>query len=135
MEIETSKFREYWIIDLQWIQNTSRRLIFIDKIMNDGLIKRAIHIQYTCLQCNVYNSGICHTCGTCLCTQRLRMNLNKESLPRSKTTTAWKLIPHWPKISKNWNSTHLDPLHRFFKNCFLLIQKQLYNEYISTQFT
>ena len=35
--------------------------------------------------------------------QRPRTDLNKRSLPRPKTTTAWKLIPHRPNISKNWN--------------------------------
>ena len=34
-------------------------------------------------------------------------DLNKRSLPRPKTITAWKLIPHRSKISKNWNP----PLH------------------------
>ena len=55
-----------------------------------------------------------------------RTNLNKRFLPRPKITTAWNLIPHRSKISKNWNPPHWIPLHRFFKNWFLLIQKQLY---------
>ena len=33
--------------------------------------------------------------------QRPRMDLNKKSLPRPKTTTAWKPIPHRSNISKN----------------------------------
>ena len=32
-----------------------------------------------------------------------RTDLNKRFLPRPKTTTALKLIPHRSKISKNWN--------------------------------
>ena len=64
-----------------------------------------------------------------------RTDLNKKSLPRPKTTTEWKLIPHRSKISKNWNPPHLGPLHRFFNNSFLLIQKHLYNNYIQAQFT
>ena len=62
-------------------------------------------------------------------------DLNKRFLPRAKTTTAWKLIPHRSKISKNWNPPHWVPLHRFFKNWFLLIQKQLYNNNIQAHFT
>ena len=64
-----------------------------------------------------------------------RTDLDKRSLPRPKTTTAWKLTPHSSKISKNWNPPHWDPHrlhHRFFKNWFLLIQKQLCN--IQTHF-
>ena len=34
-------------------------------------------------------------------TQRPRMDLNKKSLPRPKTTTAWKLILHRSNISKS----------------------------------
>ena len=68
-------------------------------------------------------------------TQCPRTKINKRFLPRAKTTTAWKLIPHRSKISKNWNPPHWDPLHRFFKNWFLLVQKQLYNNYIQTHFT
>ena len=64
-----------------------------------------------------------------------RADLNNMFLPRPKTTTAWKLIPHRSKISKNWNPPHWDPLHRFFKNCFLLLQKQLCSNYIQTYFT
>ena len=56
-----------------------------------------------------------------------RTDLNIRNLPRPKTTTAWKLIPHRSKISKNWNPPHWVPLHRFFKNWFLLMQKQLYS--------
>ena len=40
-----------------------------------------------------------------------RTDLNKRFLPRPKTNTAWKLIPHRSKISKNWNP----PLYRFYK--------------------
>ena len=64
-----------------------------------------------------------------------RTDLNKRFLPTPKTTTAWKLIPHRSKFSKNWNLPRWVPLHRFFKNRFLLIQKQLYNNYIQTHFT
>ena len=32
-----------------------------------------------------------------------RIDLNKRFLTRLNTTTAWKLIPHRSKISKNWN--------------------------------
>ena len=64
-----------------------------------------------------------------------RKDLNKRFLPRPKTITAWKLIPHRSKISKNWNPPHWVPLHRFFKNRFSLMQKQLYIEYIQTHFT
>ena len=35
--------------------------------------------------------------------QRPRIDLNKKFLPRPNTFTAWKLIPIWSKISKNWN--------------------------------
>ena len=35
--------------------------------------------------------------------QRSRTDLNKRFLPRPNTITAWKLIPHRSKISKNWN--------------------------------
>ena len=56
-----------------------------------------------------------------------RTNLNKRSLTRPKTTTAWKLIPHRSKISKNRNPPRWFPLHRFFKYWFLLMRKQLYN--------
>ena len=56
-----------------------------------------------------------------------RVDLNIKSLPGPKTTTAWKLTPYRSKISKNWNPPHWVPLHRFFKNWFLLIQKQLYS--------
>ena len=68
-------------------------------------------------------------------TQCPRTDLNKRFLPRPKTTTAWKLTPHRSKISKNWNPHWWVPLHRFFKNWFLLIQKQLYSNYIQTHFT
>ena len=51
------------------------------------------------------------------------------------TITAWKLIPHRSKNSKNWNPPRWVPLHRFLKNWFLLIQKQLYSNYIQTNFT
>ena len=64
-----------------------------------------------------------------------RTDLNKRSFPRPKTTTAWKLIPHTSKISKNWNPPWCVTLHRFFKNWFLLMQKQLYNNRIQTHFT
>ena len=40
-----------------------------------------------------------------------RTNLNKRFLPRPKTITAWKLIPHRSKISKNWNPPHWVPPH------------------------
>ena len=40
-------------------------------------------------------------CISCLVTQCPRVDLNKKSLPRPKTTTACKLIPHRSKISKN----------------------------------
>ena len=33
-----------------------------------------------------------------------RTDLKKRFLPRPKTITAWKLIPHRSKISKNWNT-------------------------------
>ena len=33
-----------------------------------------------------------------------RTDINKRSLPRPTTTTAWKLIPHRSSISKNWNT-------------------------------
>ena len=62
-----------------------------------------------------------------------RANLNKSVWLVINTTTAWKLIPHRYKISKNWNPPHW--VHRFFKNWFLLIQKQLYSNYIQTHFT
>ena len=61
-----------------------------------------------------------------------RTDLNKRLLPRPKTTTAWKLIPHRSKISKNWNPPRV---HRFLKNWFLIIQKQLYSNYVQTHFT
>ena len=64
-----------------------------------------------------------------------RTDLNKRFLPRPKTITAWKLPLYRSKISKNWNPPRWVPLHRFFKNWFLLIQKQLYNNYIQTHFT
>ena len=67
--------------------------------------------------------------------QRPRTDLNKRSLPRPKTTTAWKLTPHRSKISKNWNPPHWVHLHKLFKNWFLLIWKQLYSNYIQTHFT
>ena len=70
-----------------------------------------------------------------LVTQCPRTGLNKRFLPKPKTTIAWKLIPHRSKISNNWNPPHWVPLHRFFKNWFLLIQKQLYSNYIQTHFT
>ena len=57
-----------------------------------------------------------------LLSQCLRTDLNKSFLPRSKTITAWKLIPHRSKISKNWNPPWWVPLHRFFKNWFSLIK-------------
>ena len=59
-------------------------------------------------------------------TQCPRTDLNKRFLPRPKTTTTWKLIPHRPKFSKNWNPPRWVPLHTFFKNWYLLIQKQLH---------
>ena len=65
----------------------------------------------------------------CHLTQCPRTDLNKISLPRTKTATIWKLIPHWSKISKNWNPPKWVPLNRFFKNWFLLM---LYNNYIQT---
>ena len=68
-------------------------------------------------------------------TQCPRTDLNKRFLPRPKTTTAWNIILHRSKISKDWNPPHWVPLHRFFKNWFLLIQKQLYSNYIQTHFT
>ena len=39
-------------------------------------------------------------------TQCPRTDLNKRFLPRPKTNTAWKLIPHRSKISKNWIAPH-----------------------------
>ena len=68
-------------------------------------------------------------------TQCPRTDLNERFLSRPKTTTAWKLTPHRSKISKNWNPHWWVPLHRFFKNWFLLIQKQLHSNYIQTHFT
>ena len=53
-------------------------------------------------------------------TQCPRTDLNKRFLPRPKTITAWKLIPHRPKISKNWNPPQMVPLHKFFKKRFYL---------------
>ena len=44
------------------------------------------------------------------CHQCPRADLNKKSLPRPKTTAAWKLTPHRSKISKNWNPPHWVPL-------------------------
>ena len=35
------------------------------------------------------------------CSQRPRMDLNKKSLPRPKTTTAQKPIPNMSNINKN----------------------------------
>ena len=64
-----------------------------------------------------------------------RPDLDKRFLPRPKTITAWKLIPHRYKISKNWNPPRWVPLNRFFKNWLLLIQKQLDSNYIYTRFT
>ena len=64
-----------------------------------------------------------------------RTDLNKRFLPRPKTISAWKLKPYRSKISKNWNPPWWVPLHRFFKNWFLLIQNQLYSNYIQTHFT
>ena len=66
---------------------------------------------------------------------REQIDLNKRSLPRPKTTTAWKIIPHRSKIGKNWNNSQWVPLHWFFKNWFLLMWKQLYNNYIQTHLT
>ena len=63
-----------------------------------------------------------------------RTDLNKRFLPRPKTITAWKHIPHRSRMNENWNPPHWVPLHRFFKNWFLLIQKQLYSNYIQTHF-
>ena len=51
-------------------------------------------------------------------TQCSRTDLNKTSLPRPKTTTAWKLIPHRSNIYKNWNPQHWVPLHSFQKSSF-----------------
>ena len=48
--------------------------------------------------------------------QRPRTDLNERSLPRPKTTAAWKLMPHRSKISKNWNPPQWVPIYRFFKN-------------------
>ena len=45
-----------------------------------------------------------------------RTDLIKRSLPRPKTTTAWKSIPHRAKVSKNWTTPQWVPLHKFFKN-------------------
>ena len=64
-----------------------------------------------------------------------RSDLNKRFLPRAKTTTAWKLIAHRSKISQNWIPPHWVLRFGFFKNWFLPIQKQLYNNYIQTHFT
>ena len=64
-----------------------------------------------------------------------RTDLNKRFLPRPKTITAWKLITHRSKISKNWNPPWRVPIHRFFKNWFLLIHKQLYSKYIQAHLT
>ena len=44
-----------------------------------------------------------------------RADLNKKLLPRPKTTTAKKLIPHRSKIGKNQNPPWWVPLNRFFK--------------------
>ena len=59
-----------------------------------------------------------------------RTDFNKRFLPRTKTIIAWKLIPHRSKSSKNWNPLWWVPLYRTCKNWFLLIQKQLYSNYI-----
>ena len=68
-------------------------------------------------------------------TQCPSIDLIKRFLPRPKSIAAWKLITNRSKISKNWNPPNWVPLHRFFKNWFLLIQKQLYSNYIPTHFT
>ena len=81
-----------------------------------------------------YESHFPH-CAIGAKTQCPRTKINKRFLLRAKTTTAWKLIPHRSKISKNWNPPHWDPLHRFFKNWFSLIQKLLYSNYVQTHFT
>ena len=57
--------------------------------------------------------------------QRPKIDLNKRFLPGPNTTTAWKLIPHRSKNSKNWNSPWWDPLHRFFENSFTIITFKL----------
>ena len=62
------------------------------------------------------------------CPQCPRTDWKKTFLSSTKTITAWKLIPHRSKISENWNPPHCVPLHRFYKNWFLLIQKQLYSK-------
>ena len=64
-----------------------------------------------------------------------RRGLSKRFLPRAKITTVWKPIPHRSKISKNWNPPDWVSHYRFFKNWFLLIQKQLYSNYIQNHFT
>ena len=51
-----------------------------------------------------------------------RTDLIKRSLPTPKTTTAWKSIPNRSKICMNQNPLHWVPIHRFFKNRFLLMQ-------------
>ena len=75
------------------------------------------------------NSKSQKICSEIICpiSQCPRTDWNKRFLPGPKTITAWKLIPHRSKISKKWNPLRWVPLHRFFKNLFLLRQKQLYS--------
>ena len=68
---------------------------------------------------------------------RPRMDLNKRFLPRPNNTTAWKLIPHRSKISKNWNPPRWELFYlvnefecNYCKAVFVLVKIRFWKIYV-----
>ena len=79
-----------------------RKKSFLNQIWLDSIKEKCMGYLKSRFTCKKKSTGLA---------QCPRTDLNKSFLPRPKTTTAWKLIPHSSKISKNWNPP---PWERFY---------------------
>ena len=122
-----------WLHDYKSLREKKRKITF-------GQISAALTIVYGSSQVSAVTEMVQHSTQLCQFAtnfpdpslkqrnigmrtraQRPRMDLMKKSLPRPKTTTAWKLTPHRSKISKNWNPSHCRECVRI-----LYLQVQVY---------
>ena len=69
----------------------------------------------------LFKSWSAYSAGEKLRSQCPRTDLNKRSLPRPKTTTAWKLIPG--VIPHRIEILHIEALHWVHSNSFYLVKK------------
>ena len=98
---------------LNWSKRVKTYYFQLNKILQQilhsrhhNLISNDIHFDFSSeLQARTKIGNFKPSWGVSLLhrSQRPRIDLNKMFLPRPNTTTAWKLIPHRSKISKNWN--------------------------------